>query len=313
MATFVWNGSVDGDTTDASNWTPGGGPPGDTDTVIFPTSTTVAVDGNADFPAVSADGTGFERVIIEEGVTYNIGSRTTPLELYMDSDSATNSIEIGGTGIYFLTPKQYNRITITEAGSAPGEGLYALNLVGMLLGGTRTGAIDIRCESNQSIGIAAEANTLSEVDELYIFGGDVTLGVGVTLNDASAALPMVMSGGTLISKAAFTTAKISGGDWTQNAGGVSSSLTIDAGTVRQNGTGTLVSITIRENGTLDASEQTDGDSFTVTNDVELYAGATFLDPNAAGTPAVVFNLNQCRLEDVTVDLGPNRSITRGTI
>lgn len=309
MATYVWDGSTDGDTTTAANWTPAG-PPGDTDDVIFPAWATQAVDGNADFPAGSASGVGFKSVTIEEGVTYNIGSRATPLELWMDKDSNTG-VWIGGTGTYFLTPKDYEQITITEAGSAPGDGQFAVNLTGMLLDNSTTGAVNIHCESNQSIGIAAEANTASEVDELYISGGDVTLGSGVVLNDASSAFPVVMSGGTLVSDSPFTTVTQTGGVWTHQAGAVTT-ITL-SGTLKYNSTGTIGTLTILEDGVFDDSQQVNDASFAITNPVEMYAGASFLDPNKAASAGVVFDLNQCRVEDVTIDIGENVRITRGSV
>lgn len=310
MTTYVWDGSTDGDTTTAANWTPAG-PPGDTDDVIFPAWASQAVDGNADFPAGSASGVGFKSVVIEEGVTYNIGSRATPLELWMDKDSNTG-LNIGGTGTYFISPKDYEQITITEAGSAPADGQYAINITAALLDGTTTGSIHIRCESNQSIGIAAEANTLAEVDELYVFGGDVTVGVGATLNDASAAFPLVISGGILETSCALTTVTQTGGTWTHLAGAITTPV-LSGGTLNYNGSGTITTMTIREDGTFDTSEQVDDASFAITNPIEMYSGGTIIDPNKAATAGLVIDLNQCSIDDVNLDLGENLRITRGSV
>jgi len=305
--TYVWDGSTDGDTTTAANWTPSG-PPDDGDTVIFPAWATQAVDGNADFPASSASGVGFARVTIEEGVTYDIGSRATPLELWMDKDANTG-VHIGGTGEYHLSPKDYEEIVITEAGSAPATGRYAVNITGALLDGTTTGAVRIYCEDNQSIGIGAEADSIGEVDELYVYGGDVTVGSGVTLNDASAAFPVVMTGGTLVTNSPFTTATQSGGTWTHKTGAVTT-LVVNSGTCYYHSSGTATTSTVGDGGTLDFSQDSTARTLTT---CEMYKGATLLDPNKTVTFTAAIDLNQCGLDDVELDLGENIRLTRGSV
>ncbi len=308
MATFVWNGSVDGDTTTAGNWTPAG-PPEATDRVIFPAWATQAVDGNADFPAGSASGVGFASVIIEEGVTYNIGTRGLPLELWMDTASNTG-LAIGGIGIYYLQPKDYESITITQAGSAPAEGRYAINLTDMLLDAAVAGSIDILCESNQSIGIAAEAADAGEVDSITVHGGDVTVGSGVTLNDGSAALPVTVHGGTVETNMPMTIAFQDGGSWSHMAGAVSTSLTVNGGTFNYRSAGTAAVVIVGENGTIDLSKDPTAREFST---CDLIAGATLLDPNETLVDTLTVDLNDCRVEDVTLNIGRNFRITKGSV
>jgi len=250
-------------------------------------------------------------VVIEEGVTYDIGSRATPLELWMDKESNTG-LWIGGTGTYFLSPKDYAQITITEAGSAPADGKYACNIVAALLDGSPTGAIHICCESNQSVGIAAEANTLAEVNALYIYGGDVTVGSGATLNDAASAFPLVISGGDVKTSCALTAVMQTGGEWTHLAGAIATPV-LSGGTLNYNGTGTIATLTIRAGGIFDTSQQVGSATFTITNPIEMYSGATIIDTNKAATAGLIIDLNQCGIDDVNLDLGENLRITRGSV
>jgi len=78
MATKVWVGGDvggTGDVTIAANWLPAV-VPADTETVIFPSHVSYAVDGLATFPADATTNNGLTEVIIEDGVSYDIGSRT---------------------------------------------------------------------------------------------------------------------------------------------------------------------------------------------------------------------------------------------
>jgi len=309
--TYKWTGAVDGDVTDAGNWLPAGGPPLEEDSIIFPAYSSVDVDGLAVFPSDAADMKGFQSVIIEDGVTYNIGSRILPLNLYMDNDVVDNKITIGGTGTYFLTPQDYGTITITSAGSAPATGEFAVNLVAMLVDNAQgvTAAIHVLCESNQSVGIAAEAGTVGEVDSIVVHGGEVTIGSGVEDSDGTSAIPVTVYGGTVETNMAITTASQDGGTWTHKAGAVTA-LTVDSGTFFYKSDETAAAVTIGDGGVVDCSLDPSDRTFTALN---LYAGASLIDPNETITYDNTIDLNQCRVEDVTLDIGRNFGITKAEV
>lgn len=91
MATVYWDGSTDGDYSNAANWT--GGLPGAADTVIFDGRTTQAVTSNL----TEADD--LARVHIMPSCTYNIGAGTSTT--YWEFQ-CTGSVIIEGSGTYYI-------------------------------------------------------------------------------------------------------------------------------------------------------------------------------------------------------------------
>jgi hypothetical protein len=49
-------------------------------------------------------------------------------------------------------------------------------------------------------------------------------------------------------------------------------------------------------------------TFAITNTIQMYKGAKFID-EAGRAGNVVFKLNQCSLEDVTIKLADNKTFT----
>ena len=79
-----------------------------------------------------------------------------------------------------------------------------------------------------------------------------------------------------------------------------------AGTVSHNGTGTITTVALRPGGSLDLG--LDARAITVTN-CTMYAGSALADPAARGTYTNGIILSNCRLSDVSLDLGINRTLT----
>lgn len=128
-------------------------------------------------------------------------------------------------------------------------------------------------------------------------------GAGVTLSGCT----VTMNGGTMTTNSAISSVTISNGTWTHRAGNVTT-LNVDGGTVYwEAGSATITTLKVGTDGIFDKSR--DSRPLTVTNAVQLYKGATISDPNGTITFTGGFKLNRCRLEDVTLDLGPDRTYT----
>jgi len=306
----VWDGSTDNEPTTDANWSSAAEPDAD-DTCIIPAyadedSDGTTILGSAAFPSE----TDVLDMIIEEGGAYTIGTRALPLTIKF-ADLTTSDLNIGGTGTYFLTPVNYDTITITEAGSAPASGQYAVNLTAMTHAEQfGVGEIHVNCEENMSVGIGAENGVATKVALVKVTGGEVKLGSGCVALDGAAAVNLTITGGDVVTDCALATVTMTGGTLTVLSGAVTT-LTMRGGTCSYLSDGTLGTLSVSESGTFDATGNTS--SFTVTNPVELYSGATFLDPDTVATNAIVFDLNQCSLDDVTLDIGGNKRITRGTV
>ncbi len=126
-------------------------------------------------------------------------------------------------------------------------------------------------------------------------------GTGVTLSSAA----VTVNGGKLTTNSAISAVTQTGGEHFHHLGTVTAE-TIHGGTHYPMGAATYTTLTIGTAGTFDASKATA--SFAITNTIQLYKGAKFVDPQGrAGN--VVFKLNQCGPSDVTIVLAPNKTFT----
>jgi len=311
MANIAWDGGTDNVANTAANWL-GDATPGADDTAIIPAYSDGGDDtitGIAAFPASNQ----IVAMKIEEGGSYTIGSRLVPLGIIFHTTTVTTSdLDIGGTGIYFLTPHDYDTITITEAGSAPGDGQYACNLTAMThLGtGAAIGAIHVNCESNMSVGIGAENGTATDVETIVVTGGDVTIGSGCVDRAGTGDPDLTVRGGNVTSYCDLDTVLVTGGTLTIADGAITTSLTIEGGTVNYDSDGTCAACTVNDSGILNFSAD---DSLRILSTCDLYAGATLIDPNETVTYAAGIDLNQCRIEDVTLEIGRNFGITKAAV
>jgi hypothetical protein len=127
-------------------------------------------------------------------------------------------------------------------------------------------------------------------------------GSGVTLSSCT----VTMNGGTLTTNSAISAANVYEGTWTHRAGNVAT-VNVDGGTVNwEAGSATITTLRI---GSATFDKSRDPRPLTVTNAVLLYAGATLNDPNGTITFSGGITLVRCTLDDVTLNLGPNRTYT----
>lgn len=115
---------------------------------------------------------------------------------------------------------------------------------------------------------------------------------------------VTLNGGTQETNSAVTTANQYGGFWVHKAGTVTTA-NIYGGTHYPNGATTYTTLKLF-GGTFDASKG--NAAITITNTIELYKGAKFIDPQGrSGTP--VFHLNGCTLAEVTIVLPAGKTFT----
>lgn len=161
---------------------------------------------------------------------------------------------------------------------------------------------------NGDVGIAYFQGESATIAALISGGGANSnartyCGAGVTLTTVT------MGGGVLETHSAVTTANCYGGEWTHRAGNVTT-MNVKGGKViwqSNTTTPTITTLTVDDGGTFDKSQ--DDRPLTITNALLLYKGSTFLDPNGTVILSGGYQLVGCSIDDVTLDLGPNRSFT----
>lgn len=293
--------------SNADNWS-GGAVPVDSDDVIFEKSdrdclygldqsaiqpTTLKIrqsyTGNLGLPRYNVDGSsvyfeyretylkiGPTSILIGEGE----GEGSRRIKIDTGTDQTDLRVINSGTG---------------EDSDAPAilwKGSHASNAVRVLKG---------------EVGCAFYGGESATIDTLQVghrgnVQGDavVTCGPGCTLTT------IAKSGGELtIHSAATTITQTDGELWIEGAGAVTT-LTVDEGAVRYNSSGTITTLNVGDGGTIDFSG--DGRAKTATT-TTLQSGATLTDSLAVVTYTNGIILDRCRIQDVTLDLGHNRTLT----
>jgi hypothetical protein len=153
------------------------------------------------------------------------------------------------------------------------------------------------------IAIAGYGGETSTIPTLRLRGNaNVRCGSGVTLTTVE------QFSGTLEINSAFTTLTMSGGTCLVAGSGVPATITVDAGLLLYQTTGTLsTAMTVGSGGVVDCRGNLA--SKTITPTINLYSGASWIDSNAVVTYTAGFTLNRCRLAEVNLDLGDNRTLT----
>jgi len=115
---------------------------------------------------------------------------------------------------------------------------------------------------------------------------------------------VTLNGGTQETNSAITTANQNGGSWTHKSGTVTTA-NIYGGTHYPNGGATYTTLKLY-GGTFDASKG--NATFVVTNTVQMYKGASYLDPQGR-SGNVVFKLNGCLPSEVTIVIPKDKTLT----
>lgn len=198
-----------------------------------------------------------------------------------------------GTGATTLTVRGTSSSLETDLEALQWKGTHASNVVNVFRG---------------SVGIAGYAGDAATVATLRVGfvtseNGDATVrcGPGCTLTTIE------QSGGTLEINTAATTITKTAGELTVKGSGGYTTITNDKGTVYYLSTGTTTNTRVGSDATVDCSR--DMRPRTFTNAVQLYAGATWIDPAATCTFGAGLKLNRCAINEVTLDLGQDRTLT----
>lgn len=152
-------------------------------------------------------------------------------------------------------------------------------------------------------GYGGDTATVATLTVGYVSNQDsdatVRVGSGTTLTTVN------MSGGSLDLYGAATTVTKTAGTLTVWGTGAVGTLSDLSGTTNYLSTGTITTLTIGSGCTFNFAE--DDQARTVTN-CTLYAGGALADPFKTVTWTNPIQLAQCRIADVTLDLGVNRKL-----
>ncbi len=297
----------------ADNWS-GNAVPVDSDDIVFdhgevdckyglaqsavsPLSTTVAMayTGEIGLPETNAD---------DSNNTYR-EYRNTYLALGVVGDAVTNTITIGGgegTGsgrikIDSGDAQAVLNVLDTGARSESGvpsftwKGTHTSNVANITKGDVGIAILDGETATVATLRVGFDTNV--EGDAAVICGDGVTLTnvdqAGGTVTIDSATTDIDLAAGTLtILSAAHTDIDITGG------------------TCVYQSTGTITTVSVSK-GILDKSGQIQ--AATITNAVQMFDGAALKDPFGSFTLSAGIKINKARLDDVTIDVGPDRTYT----
>lgn len=298
----------------AANWSGNAGPE-DSDTVIFDSGSfdwRWGLDTYASGPSTSNPTT----ITKYKAYSGNVGLA------YINADSSSKSYPEYRTR-YFTTDAgaAANCTANLEVGDGPGSGRFMWNAgsgqstVTVFGKGTRidngvpcilwkgTHASNVFNNIGGDVGIAFFGGETATVATL-VTGSDATSQAQTTCGSGCTLTTVTLNGGTQATASAITTANQYAGTWTHSSGTVTTA-NIYGGTHYPTGGSTYTTLKLF-GGTFDCSKG--NASFTITNTVELYAGAKFIDRQGrSGSP--VFHLNGCTLADVTILLPDGKTYT----
>lgn len=299
MATPIWIGGNAGNETTyttAANWSTASAPTTNDDPVV-PARILYNIAGSDQSATVLSSFT------VEDGSTATLGSISTQgiatrLQLNVGG-AGGKTFYFGGTGRSFLYVK--NAVALEIAAAATGSAA----LLGMDLTGVDNTATIIRAAAGQAVGLCWLTGGIYETDTLTIGGGSVYLGDGMVMKDGSTPVPVVIQGGTVYSRPSLGAVVMTNGTLNIESGTITS-LDVTNSTANLTKACTITTGTIRYGGKIDLS--LGSGSVVFTNTIQMSAGAQFLDPyGRAGN--VVIKLNNCRIQDVTIQSAAEKTIT----
>lgn len=298
-----------------ANWS-GGAVPADDDTVIIADS---SVDILYGLDALQISGLTLTAFTILASFTGRIGLplinengyeeyRPRYLKVGMNNSS---TVQIGagpgqGSSRLYIDFETSNTLTVKVHGTGQPESPEAEAL--RLLANHSGTILEI---ASGSVGLAREPTQTSTVSAVRIEflqdqAGDVTFRAGSGCN----AFNLTANGGSITTDNALGTVTLLAGDWL-HTGGAITAIVNTAGAMTDQSAGTISAYTGRAGSVYDHRGDFRPKTYTA---VDLYAGATWLDPNAAAnTYTASIDLNQCSINDVTLDIGVNRRLALGSV
>lgn len=238
---------------------------------------------------------------IVEGCTANVGS--TFAYLHIDSDS----VSLKGSGVVWLHVDNLNgTLLVEQSASGAGDGTYGANL--RCDEGAQTTAIVCNLASNATVGINASSGGTAADDgdatSVTVYGGEAHLGVHE--------IPTITQDGSakVYNDSNITTLNQNSGTFYNQSAATITTANVLAGTFVGNSTGTITTLNVKGTGIADFSQ--DQQTKTITN-INLYGRAAFKDPNGVVTATNGFDLHDANLDDITLDLAPNKTWTQSAI
>ncbi len=194
-------------------------------------------------------------------------------------------------------------VVIENTGAAAESGLEAVLLTGAHASNSltvRRGSVGVSVLPGQTgtqptVRIGSIANQTGDAR--------VRIGSGVTLTTVT------MAGGVVELNSAVTTITQTAGDLTHKAGAVTT-IHIRGGTYRDRSTGTITTLNIASGGVYTRETETAGK--TITN-ATATKGTVVKDPASTITWTNGLDLYQCRIADVTLDLGAHITLTPSAV
>lgn len=277
--------------TTAENWY-GGAVPSAADNVIIDAAYGETLYGG-DF-----DGTQYAALEIEPGCEADIGSRAHPLEL--DFSAACT---LAGTGVTWLDIDNATDVYVRDAGSSTGDGAWDLNLLTY-----DVDSIHITpASSGARVAVAPYEDQTAEVDYLYVTGGTVRVGTGVTEGDGSSDIAEVHASGGSLDLRSDTDLLVnegSGCELTYRGGAVENVKCWAGRTYWDSAAGITTKLYVAGEVRFDANME----AKTVAA-CEAYSGGVVADPFGVVTWTAGIKTAGCAVSDVTLDLGTDRTIT----
>lgn len=300
--------------SNADNWT-GDTVPVDTDTILFDSGSvpckyglTPAIQPTVFIKTKTYTGTiGLPEVNIDNSskpyheyrtkyLTFNAGATCT-YHFEQGEGSGSGLVRIdAGAGASIFNVYGYGTRLVTGQPCILLTGTNAANVINMPQGDVGVAYFDGETATLVTVRVGNGTTT----------GATLYLGDGVTLTSST----IDVSGGTVHIDSATATSDIdihSGGTVTITGTGAHADIDVQDGTCNYRTTGTLTTLAVRRSGTFDKS----GDlrAATITNVVQLYPGATFLDPNKSLTLSAGYKQNGGTNSDYTIDVGTDRTFT----
>jgi hypothetical protein len=196
-----------------------------------------------------------------------------------------------GTAQTTLTVRQTGSPLDTDIEAVVWKGTHASNVVNVYSG------------SIAAAGFAGEAATILTLRVGYETSQDsdaqVRLGAGCTL------ATITQTGGEIQVNSAVTTHTKHGGSAVYRGAGAVTTITNNTGLIDYRSSGTVTTYVGAGGSSLEMTRDLRARTFTTTT---VLAGASVLDPGATVTWTNGIALSRCRLSDVTIDVGFNRTL-----
>lgn len=296
MATRTWTGETDGDPAIAGNWRDAAGAtgaPASTDTLIIPAGATVDIDG------ADQSGVALTLLVIEEGCTINIGSRTNGVTTSWQINATT--VITSGSGLIYLETDSVTTYTVLAAGTGANVGTQKLNI----LGATIT-ALNIQCDSvSQTVGIASNSAEACTVTKGTMTGGTVVVGRGATISTS-----IECTGGNLTTLVAVPTLLYGGSASIEHHGGSATLMKGSGGICNYRSAVECTNVKLSGRAEMNMTKDLTGRTFT---NVEMGGKSRFIDPYRTVTLTNNIDVLETGINEVTIDRGTNVTVAINAI